>query len=395
LQENLKDLHKDQHDQLVRVLQKRGFKQPLNLWLHAGTYHLMDGHQRHRVMTANDMNDNGSYEVPYFLTEAKNKKEAVEQLLEITSQYGKTTPDGLDELASMYELELGELDVHFDAIDLEKLMDSMNEEVEEDEAPEVDEVNSPVSVLGQVYQLGVHRLMCGSATEIEDVKTLLDGFLPELVLTDPPYGVDIVQNQQVGGAASTHFGGKVGAVVESSTYAEILNDDTTETAQASMDIIGELGIKNRIIWGGNYFTDFLPPRACWIVWNKKNTGNFADVEMAWTSFTTGAKLYDHMWNGMAREGAREDELATRVHPTQKPVGLHANILRDFSKKGDQVLDLFGGSGTTLIACERTERICYMLELSPSYCDVIRKRYAKLIGAEDWEVATPEVVPVAA
>ena len=107
--------------------------------------------------------------------------------------------------------------------------------------------------------------------------------------------------------------------------------------------------------------------------------------MAWTNFKTGAKLYDFLWNGLSREGDRASELVSRVHPTQKPVGLHVNILRDYSKDNETVLDLFLGSGSTLIACEQTNRVCYGMEIDPKYCDVVRKRYYKFIGKEDeWD-----------
>lgn len=86
-----------------------------------------------------------------------------------------------------------------------------------------------------------------------------------------------------------------------------------------------------------------------------------------------------MWNGLCREGSREVEGKTRIHPTQKPVGMLAKILVDFSKDGDKVLDCFGGSGSTLIACEQTERVCYVCELDEHYCDVIVDRWEKFTG----------------
>lgn len=200
----------------------------------------------------------------------------------------------------------------------------------------------------------------------------------DLVFTDPPYGINVVQNKQVGGDNATHFNGKKGAIVKSSTYKPIENDDTTETAQKNFEIVKDIS-NNQILFGGNYFTDFLKPSRCWIVWDKQNTGNFADAELAWTSFEKGIKLYKFMWNGLVREGNREVEGKARVHPTQKPVGMIAYILKDFSKENDTVLDCFGGSGSTLIACEQTNRKCRMMELDPHYCDVIIKRWETLTG----------------
>lgn len=124
----------------------------------------------------------------------------------------------------------------------------------------------------------------------------------------------------------------------------------------------------------------MSPSRCWIVWDKGNDGNnFADAELAWTSFDKGVKMYRHRWNGLIREGDRKSEGVTRVHPTQKPVGLFGRIIADYSETGASVLDVFGGSGTTMIACEQTGRKCYMMELDPYYIDVIIDRWEKFTG----------------
>ena len=221
---------------------------------------------------------------------------------------------------------------------------------------------------GDIWQLGRHRLMCGSATAANDMKALMNGERADLTLTDPPYGVDVVQNNHVGASN----------VAEAGTYAPIIGDATTDTAKKSYDVLKACS-DNQIIFGGNYFTDFLSPKACWLVWDKENTGNFADVELAWTSFDKGAKLYRWQWNGMIRQGDREVELAKRIHPTQKPVGMLGAIVQDFTKDGAIILDVFGGSGSTLIACEQLNRKCYMMELDPHYCTVIIARWEKLTG----------------
>lgn len=93
------------------------------------------------------------------------------------------------------------------------------------------------------------------------------------------------------------------------------------------------------------------------------------------------KLYHFLWNGLCREGSREVEGKTRVHPTQKPVGMIGDILKDFTKENDNILDMFGGSGSTLIACEQLGRKCYMCELDEHYCDVILTRWENLTGKE--------------
>lgn len=229
---------------------------------------------------------------------------------------------------------------------------------------------------GEVWQLGEHRLMCGDSTDADAVAKLMNGERADLSLTDPPYGVAVVQDNHVGG--DKPFGSKGSAdrgdkMLTANTYAPIIGDETTETARKSYDIMKDVS-DNQIIFGGNYFTDFLSPKACWVVWDKENTGNFADVELAWTSFDKGAKLYRWLWNGLCRKGDRETELVSRVHPTQKPVGMLGAILQDFTKDGTIILDLFGGSGSTLIACQQLNRKCLMMEMSVEYCAIIIARW---------------------
>lgn len=251
-------------------------------------------------------------------------------------------------------------------------------EVEEDEAPEVNESEPAKSKLGEVYHLGNHRLMCGDSTDAGSVAILMDGQKADMVFTDPPYGISIVGDN-----------GKVGAgnLAKNRVYSKVIADDTTETAEKAYKILKTYSNK-LIIWGGNYFVDFLDFSDSWIIWDKRgdmNSNNFADGEMAWCSFHTPVRIYKQVWNGMIREGEHEN----RVHPTQKPIKMLGEILRDFTKDGEIVLDVFGGSGSTLIACEQLGRKCYMMELDPKYCDVIRKRYWKFTtGSEEgWEDGT--------
>lgn len=220
-------------------------------------------------------------------------------------------------------------------------------------------------VLGDLFEIGEHRLLCGDSTDSDQVAKLMNGEKADMVFTDPPYGIKVVQNNSVGG----------GKLAKVNTYSEILGDDTTETAKEFYQTCKSLGFDNYIIWGGNYFTDFLPPSMCWIVWDKENTGNFADVELAWTSFEKGAKLYKWQWNGMIRKGDKDIEGKTRVHPTQKPVGLFNDIFKDFSF--NTCYDGFGGSGSTMVACHQVNKKCFMVEMSPEYCQTIVDRMRKL------------------
>lgn len=228
----------------------------------------------------------------------------------------------------------------------------------------------PITKLGDLWQLGKHSLLCGDATKQEQAETLMAGQKAALAFTDPPYGINVVSNN-----------GKVGAdfgIAKKGQYSKIIADDTTTTAQLSYSVLSTISQK-QIIWGGNYFVDFLPFSDGWIIWDKRGDSGirntFADGEMAWCSFHTPIRIYTQLWNGMIREGEKEK----RVHPTQKPIRTLSKILQDFSAEGDLIVDLFGGSGSTLIACEQINRTCYMMELDPKYCDVIIKRWETLTG----------------
>ena len=293
----------------------------------------------------------------------------------LANKTGEKATWDLEKLAEeLDDLDFDGFDFGFD-LDLDGILED-EKEIEEDEIPEKAE---PRCKLGDIWQLGDHRLICGDSTDPAVIDRLMDGVKAKLLLTDPPYGIDVAKNKQVGG--DKPFGkGKAGAdnIVKANQYAPIIGDDTTDTARANYDVALTC-TENQIIFGGNYFTDFLSPSRCWVVWDKQNTGNFADAELAWTSFDKGVKLYHFLWNGLCREGSREVEGKTRIHPTQKPVGMLADILKDFSEENDSILDCFGGSGSTLIACEQLNRRCYMCELDPHYCDVIIQRWEDFTG----------------
>ena len=224
----------------------------------------------------------------------------------------------------------------------------------------------PVTVLGDVWLLGRHRLMCGDSTSIDAVERLMDGRKADCVYTDPPYGISIVQGNSVGGKGKTNVG----------NYSPVASDDNIDAAVGAISVIATLGADVEIIWGGNYYANSLPNSSCWIVWDKKNSGNFADCELAWTNQKTAVRKFEHMWNGMIKESEHGQK---RVHPTQKPVALAEWCLNNYAEKSKVILDLFGGSGSTLIACEKTARDCRMMELDPKYCDVIIQRWQNFTG----------------
>lgn len=248
--------------------------------------------------------------------------------------------------------------------------------------------------IGDVYILGNHRLMCGDSSDRQNIDILIDKDKIDLILTDPPYGINIVDtNGKVEADAPVRFKGErereseqlmgtVGSpgIVQAKQYKPILNDDKAYDPT----ILLELNVDS-IIWGANNFASKLPDSPKWLVWYKKpidkaNNNNFSDVELAWTNIKGKmCKMYHYLWSGLLREGNRKMELKERVHPTQKPVGLLINILNDYTDVNMNILDLYGGSGSTLIACEETNRNCYMMEIDPYYCQVIINRWENYTG----------------
>ena len=363
---NAKQHPTEQIEQIKKSIIDYGMNDPIGVW-HG---EIVEGHGRHIALK-----ELGKKKVPIIRLDELTDEQRREYML----VHNKTTMNS-DFDVDILNIELEDL-TDFDAefYDFElPFDDDSSGEIVEDEVPEKVETRCK---LGDLWQLGNHKLICGDSTDIAVIDRLMDGVKAKLLLTDPPYGIDVVQNRQVGGGGALHFGGKIGKRVESSTYIPIANDDTTDTARANYDVALTC-TENQIIFGGNYFTDFLPPSRCWIVWDKQNTGNFADAELAWTSFDKGVRLYHFLWNGLCREGSREVEGKTRVHPTQKPVGMLADILKDFSEENDSILDCFGGSGSTLIACEQLNRKCYMAELDPKYTSVIVNRWLNFTGRKD-------------
>jgi len=158
----------------------------------------------------------------------------------------------------------------------------------------------------------------------------------ELAIVDPPYGINM-DGGKIGG-------GKCGTA---KNYTKKQWDDKPPDKSYFDELIRVS--KNQIIWGANHFISRIPyDSSCWIVWDKDNTGNFADCELAWTSFNTAVRKYRYRWNGMLQENMKNKEI--RIHPTQKPVALYKWLLKNYANKGDKILDTHVGSASSIIAC---------------------------------------------
>ena len=232
-----------------------------------------------------------------------------------------------------------------------------------DELDAIPLVSELICNYGDIWQLGNHRIMCGDSTNKNDIDKLFGNIQIDMVLSDPPYGINIVnKNNKIGGEN----------LAKNKIYKPIINDNNTDTAKYFYELIKDCS--KIFLFGGNYFVDFLPFSSSWLIWDKQVTGNFADGEMIWTNTKTSLRIYKYLWNGMCR-----CERAERTHPTQKPVSLLENIIKDFAKENSIIFDGFLGSGSTLVACEKTKCKCYGIEIEPYYCDVVINRWQKMTG----------------
>ena len=349
-----------QQDALKGILAEVGFAGAvLARELDDGSLMLIDGHMR---------------------AETTSNQEIPVLVLDVTEAESDKLLATFDPIAALAESDAAALDSLLRNVDtgseaLQKMLADLAEdaglyvddkEVVEDEVPEppVD----PITKSGDLWILGEHRLLCGDSTKAEDVERLMAGAKARYGMFDPPYGIAVI-----GGVSKAK--GSIGGVskAKANQYEPIHGDDKP------FDPAPFFGLAEECVWwGANYFADKLPCKKGWIVWDKKGRewkDNFSDCEMAWTPFKTVARIYRHVWMGLVQEGERE----LRQHPTQKPVAMFAKLMRELFTDDGVVLDLWLGSGTTLIAAEQLGRKCYGMEISPQYCDVIVKRWETLTG----------------
>lgn len=246
-------------------------------------------------------------------------------------------------------------DFNIDMLGIRDFTLDVADKFEDKDADEVPEVVEPIAKLGQIYQLGDHRLMCGDSTDEATVSLLMNGQKADMVFTDPPYGIGIDGQKESKTSNPKHNRKK----------HEFRGWDSERPDKILFDLILSLNIPI-IIFGGNYFADLLPASRGWIYWSKGQDGlTMSDGELAWTN-------QDKPLRAVTVNMA---ELKGSVHPTQKPISV-VEFCLNYIKDSKSVLDLFGGSGSTLIACEKTNRKCFMMELDPHYIDVIIARWEK-------------------
>lgn len=354
LQGDLKELTQEMYNRAFRLIVTKGFIAPFFLWNDGGIYKILDGTQRKIVLT--DMRNDGWKipPLPVAWIHADSLADAKEKLLAITSAFGKITDDGLykfsqdipDFSGMLSDFKLPDFDIS--AFAGSYFADPEPSNSENDDT--IPEVTTPVTKLGDLWILGNHRVYCGDSTDRECVEYLMDGCVPDLIHTDPPYGMNAVSKS---GVLSKNYG------------KDILGDDNPDVAKECFTLIhGMYPDTKQIWWGANYYCSVLPDSECWLVWDKNNgESDQTDCELAWANFRS-----------VVRQFTQSSEKINRVHPTQKPVSLVEWIIKRFKMTSETIADFFGGSGSTLIAAEKNGITGYIMELDTHFCDVIVQRW---------------------
>ena len=365
---NAKQHPKEQIEQIKKSIQEFGMIDPIGVW----NNEIVEGHGR--LIACQELRIK---EVPIIrldqLTDEQRRAYAlVHNQLTLNSD---NDPDiEAEELEKILDIDMSDygFDINFD---------EEEQEIVEDEVPEVPE--EPKSKLGDIYQLGNHRLMCGDSTSEEDVAKLINGVKVDMVFTDPPYGMNL----------DTDFSGMKSKIFKGGNGGNYYDEGIVDTFTPDMlKTIFDLDIKETFIWGANYFAELLPNRnsGSWIVWDKRANDNdnveedyLSDkmygscFELCWSKNKHKQDIARIKWAGMF--GMEKQDTHTRVHPTQKPIALCEWFIKRYSDDDNTILDLFGGSGSTLITCEQLNRKCYMMELDPHYIDVIIQRWENFTG----------------
>ena len=373
--------HPDSQIQLLgRIIRSAGWRQPITVSTRSGF--IVKGHGRLAAALLEGMR-----EVPVdyqaYASEAEEYADLVadNRLAELAELDNKMLADIFAEIeASDLDMELtGYTDEEAQEI-MDALSDALENDLEEpDEVPEAPELDAVVTQPGDVWTLGRHRLMCGDSTDRVAVDGLLGGVKADMVFTDPPYAL-MGNSTGVCGVGDdkmiTPFFREIGAMIQRALkpmgHAYVCHD--WQTSATIKNAFERLTPKNLIVWRkseagglGSYYTKIY--ELIWLFANEPETGILGKNKLPARTINGVANIWD-----VSVVQAQE-----RDHNAQKPVEVVKIAVENSSDAGENVLDLFGGSGTTLIACEEIGRTCFMMEMEPKYCDVIVRRYIRTTG----------------
>ncbi|MFH0760736.1 MAG: site-specific DNA-methyltransferase [Bacteroidota bacterium] len=380
LQEDFKLFDSEKSLKLQMLIITRGFKYSFKAWRDDdGRLWIIDAHQRKRALQ--ELRRRGFLipEVPYELIQAKDKKEAVEEIAAYNSEFAQRNPD--THLFEKYnigteDLEQFSLSFSKESMDLDHDKSELFQprfEIQEDEIPDI-QADHIVTLPGDLYILGPHRLLCGDATRREDINRLMNGRQADLIITDPPYNVNYeggtddhltIANDNMSDTAFEEFLRKsfflMYQVLKDGASIYVFHSDSQGYAfrKAFRDAGLKLAqcciwVKNSLVMGRQDYQWQHEP----VLYGWKPTGS-------------------HRWFSDRRQTTVwpfDRPIRNELHPTMKPLALLAYPVQNSSQPGEIVADFFAGSGSTLMTAEQTNRHGYVLELDPAYCDVIVKRF---------------------
>ena len=356
----------DQIERLSKILSYQGWRYPIKVSKRSGF--VTSGHGRIAAAKLN-----GWLNAPVNFQEYQSEEQ---EIADVHSD---------NAIASWAELDLANINTQvtdlgpdFD-IDLLGIKDftldvseKTNGLTDEDDVPEPPK--EAKTKLGDLYQLGNHRLLCGDSTSMEEVERLMNGEKANMVFTDPPYGMNLDTDYSKMGQTGLKHRKVIGD-----------SDDFKDELITSILAIQASEI---FIWGSDYFAQLIPERnkGSWIVWDKRSKGDDniglmdgqfgSDFELCWSKKKHKRELA-RIVRPTGYYAKHTDDIA--CHPTQKPIALAEWFFSKYGHDKDLVIDLFLGSGSTLIACEKTNRRCFGMEVDPLYCDVIVERWEKYTG----------------
>lgn len=393
LQGGLKERTDIDYDKIKLSIIKYGFSFPFYIWKSGKTNYILDGHGRFETLCRMQKDGYIIPPLPVFYIKAKDKAEAKQKLLRLNSTYGKLTKESVLEFADDLEINFDEISLPDTTIDFSDQSEETPETEGDDEVPEVEE--KAVSKRGEMYELGNSILMCGDSTNAEDVAHLMGGEKCDMIFTDPPYNVAIGDKNKAINDNRAERGLSRTNAIESN-----IENDNFKTDEECGEKLWKPAFTNlfenakdscpiyvTMPQGGTHMMMMMMRDSGWqvkheLIW-VKNSPTFSMGRLNY-DYQHEPILYGwkktHKWVGKGNFNKSIWEIdkpkKCDLHPTMKPIELIENALLNSSEQNDLILDLFGGSGSTLIACEKNNRKARLMELDPKYCDVIRRRYTK-------------------
>jgi len=400
-----------EYEKLKRSIKEFGYVEPI-VW-NSRTGNVVGGHQRLKILK-----DEGEAKIKVSVVDLNDSQEKALNIAlnkisgdwdeEKLSQIFKDLQEDVDidmKLTGFEIEEINDIVANFDTTDTVEDDFNLEEELEKHEPP--------ITQTGDLWVLGRHRLLCGDSTKLEDVTKLMDGKLADMALTDPPYNVNYesdsgmkIENDNLGD--DEFYNLLLGAfrniheIAKEGMPIYIFHADTEAYNFRKAFMKAKFKLSQGLIWVKNSLTigrqDYQWRHESIIYgwkegaahkwYGKRDKDTVIENDIAIGDLTKAdlIELVEHLLDNMPQTIIRFDRpTKNELHPTMKPIGLLGYLIKNSSVEGNLIVDLFGGSGSTLIASEQMNRVCYTMDLDPRYCDAIVKRYIQYTGDEEVKV----------